>query len=306
MAHIAPSAVIFSPSVARAAASAAKDWNYVDSWLSAKYHGRTPPAFERNSDTLRVLLALATANETADEERELVAQVEAAALQELRTRDAAAEERETLTHDDIRQNILDEVESMLSRDGKAALEAMAAAAVDLGIAMPEPETLGKQMVSLQAELFELEQTHDRVAGLQQYLDAENQRIAVLLGEIQKEEYRPAPELAKQNLEGQRRVKASAAKLAELQDKINSLAAAVGTPSPTIEEVRAEEEAYLDLLASKKDLDAEVKSFQGLSPDPDEARQELERLRAELRQITRRRDAVFEGLVERETPRKPNR
>ncbi len=48
MAHMVPSAAIFSPSVARIAASTAKDWNYVDSWLSARFHGGSRPAFERN------------------------------------------------------------------------------------------------------------------------------------------------------------------------------------------------------------------------------------------------------------------
>jgi HAUS augmin-like complex subunit 1 len=54
------------------------------------------------------------------------------------------------------------------------------------------------------------------------------------------------------------------------------------------------------------LDARVKAFMGLPADTDAARRELERVRDELGDITRRRDAVFEGLVERETPRKPRR
>ena len=58
-----------------------------------------------------------------------------------------------------------------------------------------------------------------------------------------------------------------------------------------------------MLSRKKDLEAQVNAFQGLPPDRDLARQELEALRAELRGVARRRDAVFEGLVERETPRK---
>jgi len=84
MAHMPPSTAIFSPSVARLAAATAKDWNYIDSWLSAKFHGRTPPPFERNPDTLKALLALAALNESADEERDLVARVEAEALRELK------------------------------------------------------------------------------------------------------------------------------------------------------------------------------------------------------------------------------
>merc|ERR1711939_855085 len=58
MSHLSPSA-IFSPSVARQQQAAAKDWNYIDNWLSSKFNGKTPPPFERNNDTLKALLALA-------------------------------------------------------------------------------------------------------------------------------------------------------------------------------------------------------------------------------------------------------
>ena len=107
MAHLAPhlhqhhhhhqsNAAIFSPSVARAAASTAKDWSYVDDWLRRKYAASsssssassisggakatakrsswtTVPQFERNPETLKALLALAAANEAADETRVLLA-----------------------------------------------------------------------------------------------------------------------------------------------------------------------------------------------------------------------------------------
>ena len=66
-----PASALFSPSKARQQRALAQDWAHVDSWLSSHYSGRIPP-FERNEDTLRELLALAAANERADEEQELV------------------------------------------------------------------------------------------------------------------------------------------------------------------------------------------------------------------------------------------
>ena len=47
----------------------------------------------------------------------------------------------------------------------------------------------------------------------------------------------------------------------------------------------------------------MNAFAGLPPDVELARQEVEGLREELRGLVARRDEVFEGLVERETPRK---
>ncbi|TPX09602.1 uncharacterized protein E0L32_009203 [Thyridium curvatum] len=305
MAHIPPSSAIFSPSVARAAASTAKDWNYVDSWLQSRLsaHGRSHvPSFERNPDTLRALLALASLNESADEQRDLVARADALALQELRDhRDGRQEQQGTL-----QDEVLAALEAHLPREGAAALDALAATAVQLGAAYPDPAALGAELVDLQAQIYGLEQMSARVGLLQRHVEAELAQAEVLLREVQTEAYRPPAHMAKQNLELQRQIKAAVSKLPDLRDRALALAHSVGMPSPTIQQVRLEEEAYLDLLAQKKDLVAQIRSFQGLPPDPDQARRELEALRAELRSITERRDAVFEGLVERETPRKPRR
>ena len=183
---------------------------------------------------------------------------------------------------------------------------MASVSVSLGMAFAAPADLGQRMVSLAAQASELEQTQARVAILSRYVEEEARNVRDLVRELKGEEYRPASHLAKQNLEMQRKIKSIAAKLPELRDKVAALASSVGMPNPTIEQVRQEEEAYLALLAEKRDLDAQVKAFHGLPPDTDQARQELETLRSELRRVTQRRDAVFEGLVERETPKKPTR
>jgi len=53
----------------------------------------------------------------------------------------------------------------------------------------------------------------------------------------------------------------------------------------------------------QELELKVKSYQGLPQDSDLARLELEGLRIELRDLTRQRDSMFEGLVERESPQK---
>lgn len=312
MAHHNLNAAIFSPSVARIAASTAKDWNYVDSWLSLKFHGRAPPPFERNPDTLKALLALAALNEAADEDRDLVARAEASALHEL----GEETERKTLQQPQqegpgdlptsmsaVKDAILSAIEDGLTREGKSALDAVASTAVELGIAYPEPESLGRRMVQLQAQKFDLDQATERVAVLQRHIDSESAKMNLMLKSLEGDAYRPASDLAKQNLEIQRRIKAMAARLPELKNKASALATSVGFPSHTIEDIQTEEAAYLDVLTQRKNLEAQVQAFHGLPPDTASAREELESRRSELRSITQRRDAVFEGLVERETPRK---
>ncbi|KAK8084571.1 hypothetical protein PG997_005842 [Apiospora hydei] len=318
MSHLHPQTAIFSPSVARAAASAAKDWSYVDNWLRTKYAARSVPKFERNPDTLRALLALASHNEAVDEERDQLAQLEAAALNEVKAADAAKEtlrqgqqqqqqhQQGVLRGELVADDILDAIEEGLTREGRTALDAMARMAVELGMAFPTSEALGTRYVDLQAKVFELEQTLDRVALLQKYLERESQAMDNFIHEIRGQEYRPAADLAKQNLDLQRQIKTMSAKLPEIGQHIAALEKSVAIPSLTVEDVKRDEDAYLDLLTTKKELDARVKTFAGLPPDVEAARVELEALRTQLRDATARRDTVFEGLVERESPLKTRR
>jgi HAUS augmin-like complex subunit 1 len=299
MAHLQTGA-IFSPSVARAAASAQKDWNVVDAWLTSRL-GRSPPPFERNADTLRVLLALVSANEAADEERDVLAAVEASALEEINTSQQSRSEKEGVELSGMRDEILGQIENALPREGRTALNALASTAMALGMSDPDPEMIGRRLAGLQGDVFTLDTAISRVQVLRRHIDSECIRLQTLLDELAGEDYRPAPDLAKSNLEIQRRLKASAAgvpkRAAGRTDLDRGLRA---------EDVRRMEEDLMGLMRERNELDARVKAFMGLPADTDAARRELERVRDELGDITRRRDAVFEGLVERETPRKPRR
>ncbi|KAI3393521.1 hypothetical protein diail_4157 [Diaporthe ilicicola] len=309
MARLPQDTAIFSPTVARLAASTARDWDYVDSWLASRYNGRTPSQFERNPDTLKVLLSLAALNETSDENRRLVSQVDAAALDDFTAaRDAnhrAGDEPEQRPTDlaAFKDAFYAAIEDSLTREGKAALDAMASSAGHLGMTFPEPARLARAMLDLQTRIFDLEQAVARVGTLQRLAESETARLDELLEDIRGDEYRPPADLARQNLDLQRKIKAITKKLPEMQDKVASLARTVGVPDPTIQQVRQEEDKYLEFLNQRRRLDQQVNEFEGLPADVDRARQQLDRLRGELRSITQRRDAVFEGLVERETPRK---
>lgn len=294
MAHLASTA-IFSPSVARQQLAAAKDWNYVDSWLSSKFHGKTPPAFERNNDSLKALLALATLNETADEERELLARVEAKALQDLQ-----AEEKTNPN-----TPLLDEIEQSLTPEGQTSLAALSSLSFALHQPIPDVEKLGRGIIDLHAISYDLDQAADRVSVLQAHLKSELDRINALITDLQSEAYQPPSDLAKQTAEYQRKIKGLASKLPELKDRVATLSAAAAAPI-SIHDVKNEEGEFKASIATVKDLEAQVKSYYGLPEDTDLARLQLESLRVELRDLIRERDGMFEGLVEQETPRKPRR
>ena len=315
MAHYNPQNAIFSPSVARQAASTAKDWSFVDDWLRNKYKGRNVPQFERNSEILKALLALASHSEAVDEERDQLAQLEKDALAEieatkaekLKLRSRLESTVPVISGRLLADDILDAFEDGLSKEGRTALDAMARMALELGVMHPSPEILGAKFVELQALAFKMELMNERVEILQCFVDSESRRIEILVGELGGDRYKPESDMAKRNLELQREVKVLSTKLPELEQQAAVLTATVVAPTATVEDVKEDEEEYIDLLRRKTALDAQVRAFQGLPPNIETARVEMESLRNELRNITERRDAIFESLVERESPiRKPRR
>ncbi|KAH7154821.1 hypothetical protein B0J13DRAFT_210168 [Dactylonectria estremocensis] len=301
--HLSEDSAIFSPSVARIAASNARDWSYIDTWLTSKLHPRPVPVFERNPDTLKALLALASLNDAADEERQLLAKSEAAALKELSLEQSTSQ---FTSRRPLRQGLLDAVQHNLPAEGHTALDAIASMALQLGVAFPEPEDLGRRIVSLQASIQETEQMKSRVNILHRHIEEETSKIQTLLRLVQGDEYRPPAHLAKQNLDLQRKIKAMSAKLPDLEDRVAPLSTSAESSQPTTADIARDEQEYLAILAEKRNLDLQMATFHGLPSNPDMARSELEALRGQLRTFTSQRDAVFEGLVERESPVKRRR
>ncbi|KAL5597051.1 hypothetical protein BROUX41_006282 [Berkeleyomyces rouxiae] len=308
MSHLLPANAIFSPSVARIAASTARDWSHVDAWLAAKYRrlapGRAPPAFERTPETLRALYALATLNEAADKDRDVVGAADAAALAGIR----AVPDEQQADPPPLHDALARAVEDLLTDAAADALDAMAALAVATGTAAPSPLALGRAITELQAQVFETEQMAARVDALQQYLqdDALPETDAVL-AELQQDGYQYSAELARQNLDTQRRIKAIASRLPEIQDRAASAKTAARLDGvPSFDAIISEEDEYLRLLAVKKELDAQLAIFHGLPTDVDVAYSELQNLRRNLHDRTCERDAIFENLVEQKTPRKLRR
>jgi HAUS augmin-like complex subunit 1 len=291
MAHLSSSAV-FSPSVARQLAAASKDWNYIDSWLSTKFGGKTPP-FERNNDTLKALLALASLNESADEERDLLVRVEAKALQDMLSKEEAHPNAE----------ISLSLENALTSEGQISLEALSTLSASLNQPVPDIKKLGRRMIDIQITSYKLEQASGRIAILERHLNTELEQINTLIKELQSDAYQCPPELSKQTSDYQRKTKVLAAKLLELKDRVASLSAMADAPTVTIEDIKAEEDRFKALMATVKELEEQVKTYHGLPQDTDLARLELESVRVELGVLTRQRDSMFEGLVERESPKK---
>lgn len=293
MAHLSPSA-IFSPSVARQEIAIAKDWHFVDNWLSSHFNGKSPPPFERNADTLKAFLALAALNETTDEERHVLATLEVKALQNLQADEEAVPNA----------SLALSIENALTREGNSSLEALYTLSVVLNQPLPDIEKMAQCIFDCHATLHEAEQICDRCMSLERYLDAELLYTHNLLDDLQSEAYSPAAEFTKQTTDYQRKAKSLAAKIPELKDRVATLSLRIGTPKFTIQAVKAEEDEFKGMMSEVKVLEDKVREYHGLPQDTDLARLELEGARVQLQGLTQQRDNMFEGLVERESPRKP--
>ncbi|KHO01108.1 uncharacterized protein MAM_00109 [Metarhizium album ARSEF 1941] len=307
-------AAIFSPSMARIAAATAKDWSYVDVWLASKFpDSHNLPSFERNPSTLKALLAVAGTNERADDGHNLLANAEKLTLQESSYLDGYFEDLEEgpslrKVFPGIREHVLSAVSAHLDQDGKAALNAMGDAAVQYGITLPKLEHLRNRIITLQTTLAETSQASFRADVWRSFLDREAKKATDWLATTRSEDYGLPSELAKHNLDLQRKTKALIAHLSDAQERMVTCMPCGRGSDPNIQLVAEEEEQFMAILSQKRELDAQMTIFEGLPSDGDKAGDEVDALRQKLRGFTSRRDEVFESLVEKASPtkRRPGR
>lgn len=277
---------LFSPSKARIAQAQARDWGFVDSWLAKRYGGKRVPAFEKGEDTLEALLALATLNESADEQRLAVDRVEQCALFGL-------EKLRSGPSEDVYQAIL----SHLDQEGDESLETLAKTTIILGA--PSNATvadLATSSIDLQTECFDLSQQQAHLKDQKAALHREAKRLKSLLRELKDEAFRPVPELVEQTTEWTKGSKHLKAKIGEYDDRLSALRS-TGPPSTTIEQIAQQAERLRAQQTQLTGLEAELKAYQSLPTNAREARTALEDSRDELRRLTQKRDRLFEGLVQ---------
>lgn len=285
-----------SPTKARQAAIQAKDWAYVNSWLSRQYAPKPVPHFERNEDTLRVLLTLAAANDAADEEASLQHRAREEAVQTFKLH----EEFEAKdSHQLQKKEILDEVEMCLDERGRNTLDDLADAAVTLGNTLsPTPEDLSQSIVELAAEEFDAQDQMAKVDMLHRYLQKELLRLQEDLEDLRSDKaYETPADTQSLTSEWVRGTKVLSTKVGEYQDRIASLER--NQPrGPTIDQLMGEEESIIRLRETVKSLEGRVKAFHYLPTDVPGARARYKELERELGQLTRQRDTMFGNLVER--------
>jgi HAUS augmin-like complex subunit 1 len=283
---------LFSPAKARQAAIQAKDWAYINSWLTRKYPPNAVPSFERNEDTLKTLLAIAAANDAADEEATLVHRAREEVARAYKAREEAEDTR--------KRQLLEDLEAHLDDKGVASLDDLAETAVTLGTLSTDTVDVAHAIMELTREEFDAAEQVRKVEALQAYLDREMGSLQQQIQELRTHPaYESPPNLPVQTAEWARSTKLLIAKVNEYRDRIPSLQRNVNTKGPTIEDLMVEEENVIRIKENVRMLEGRIRSFHGLPPDFEEAKTEYKRLERELHQLRQQRDQMFENAVSRD-------
>ncbi|CAK3967707.1 Hypothetical predicted protein [Lecanosticta acicola] len=272
---------LFSPSKARVQQAQAKDWAAVDSWLAKKYGPRLP-TFERNEATLQALLQLASLNETADEQRSQVERIEKAALHGLTKRPGGIS-------DDVLPPLLSELAN------ETHVDTLAEILVTVDAPNADVVRAGHRIVDLTSSNFERSQQLKRTEAQLDALRTEQNRVKSLLEELRSDDFRAPEDIAEHTTEWTRSTKQLKAKIAEYDERLASSRPATATAGLDAVQRKADEVSnYRVRLAS---LEAELHAFRDLPADACSARNVIEEARDRLRDLTSRRNKLFESLAE---------
>ncbi|KAI9372048.1 hypothetical protein BJX61DRAFT_534259 [Aspergillus egyptiacus] len=282
--------LLASPAKARQAAIQAKDWAYVNSWLSRQYAPNPVPKFERNEDTLRTLLALAAANEAADEEAALLHRAREQTVEGFKSREKM-EEKEKV-------EFLDAVEHYLDDNGARELDDLAETVAVLGALGTSTKDVGQSIIELTREEFETQEQMRRVESLHGYLERELHSLREQLEELNSNPAFETPaNLPALTAEWTRGTKMLSAKVSEYQDRTAAMERN-SSKRVTLEKVILEEEQVSRMIESVRSLEAKIQMFHNLPRDIGSARAAYRDLEEELNRLTQQRDSMFEGLVGR--------
>ncbi|TGZ80205.1 hypothetical protein EX30DRAFT_341769 [Ascodesmis nigricans] len=288
-------AKVFSPTPAKQASLQQKDWAYVDQFLASRFAPAPVPKFERNPDTLKALLAIASANEAADEEKLLERRVKERALEELKKQEADTETTR------VGEPLLVTVEEHLTDEGRQRLNSVALLSVALGSASTDAQRLASQLIELSKQESAVEQQTIRIDSLFQRLQSD---LATLRDSLHKletgEENQLPPDLQKRITEWSRTSRHLRNKTEDYKERLESMEAEFNSSRVleglTVPALVQQEQEVLALKERVLDLESQAKAFQGLPPEKDLARLEVERVQQELRALEARREELYDSML----------
>lgn len=287
---------LLSPSKAAEAASLNQIWSEINTFLAPLFHPNPIPPFERNPATLAAFVSLSAHSTSLTEKHSLLASTRIQALRSL---------NKSLSGNDPTLPIIATLASSLTPAGSTALATLSELSTALGGLTTSPSEMALQLVNLTRSESDIAQQLARVETLHQQLKSEHALAQELLDKLRGESFQPPAKLAEKTADWNRGGKQLSLKLGEYRDRSARLEKRERGGSTGkgkcmgLGELKVEERELRDLEARVRGLEGRVRGFEGLPPDKEMALLEVERMRRELEGLVRKRDGIFEGLVEGE-------
>lgn len=203
--------------------------------------------------------------------------------------------------------MLQKITASLTPEGDHALRALASTSVVLNTTSAAPETLAHALIQHTVTTQNLSNQLAHIQALQSYLDRQHIQLRAQLNELTTNPaFAAPPSLSRQTTEQTRQIKHLRTKIREYEDKLSSVQSSQSrglTPaSKNISSAEAigemlEQQKALDVLTRRvEELEKEVAEYAGLPASKEMARKEVAKLEVQLDEVRRRRDELFEGLV----------
>lgn len=308
---------ILSPSKAAQAASLSFAWSEVTRFLTPAFKPHPLPLFERNPATLLALKQLITHCSIETDRNSLIARTISIALQELQSSIPSSvkshDNNDTVDHT---IPILLLIASSLSPEAQSTLRTLSILSADLGcLPYPTPRSMAVSLTHLTRAESETAQQLARVECLHQQLKSQYALAREMLDKLRGESstsstsnlesggcnpFQTPAGLVTKAADWGRGSKQANTKIDEYRERAKRLETAAKNRGNniTLPELRVEERELRDLEARVRGLEGRVRGYEGLPPDKELALLEVERMRRELEGLVRKRDGIFEGLVER--------
>ncbi|KAI5194091.1 hypothetical protein E4T39_08794 [Aureobasidium subglaciale] len=283
---------LFSPSKAAEQQRLQKDWTYIHSFLRQKYPSPAKiPKFEENEETLKALLALANANEKADEGWGVFCKVEGMAVEEL-----MRDETTQSTTNNINTRILSTLRSSLSTHGLSTLQSHAKTSIVLNSQTTCPSTsLAPSILTLTTDSSTLENQITQLDTLTTSLISQTSLLSSELADLGSSNFQAAEKnLPQKTAETQRQTKLLKAKICEYDERLRNSSSSV--PEALLSSVETARDEVEMLQKRVRGIEERIAVYEGVAPEPREIRRQMQELRRELQGLVERRDELFERMV----------
>ena len=196
--------------------------------------------------------------------------------------------------------IVNQITSSLTVDGKSSLDALSSLTATLNCASPDAKSLASSLVAEIQTSHSLTQSLIQLQHLQARLESELLSLRSQLNEVRSQAFQPPMALPRQTMEWNRNTKQLRAKLEEYENRLASLESGDGPAKrrELVKEVVTQEEQVSGMSERVQTLESQLQAYRGLPKNKNAARKEVQKVERELAELQKRRDTLFEGLVEK--------